>query len=121
VAKRAPGALEHEVLAILAASHEPLTPAGVQQRVSGELAYTTVMTALSRLFDKGAVTREAAGRGYAYSFAADTSTLRARQMRRLLDRGDDRRGVLASFVAELDPEDEAVLSALLSDEQAEPS
>lgn len=33
------------------------------------LAYTTVMTVLGRLFDKGVVRRERAGRGYVYSAA----------------------------------------------------
>jgi predicted transcriptional regulator len=121
VAHRRPGALEQEVLAVLVAAGAPLTPAEVKERLSGELAYTTVLTALSRLFDKGAVTRVSAGRGYAYSFAADTATLQARQMRRLLDKGTDRRSVLASFVAELDPADEAVLSALLLEGRTEPA
>jgi predicted transcriptional regulator len=119
VANRPAGALEQEVLAILAASDEPLTPAAVQERLSGRLAYTTVLTALTRLFEKGAVTRQSAGRAYAYSFAADVSTLQARQMRRLLDKGADRRSVLASFVAELDPADEALLSALLNEGRAD--
>lgn len=112
---RPAGALEHEVLAVLAAADEPLTPAAVQHQLSTELAYTTVMTALTRLHDKGAVTREPAGRGYAYSFAADSATLTARRMRRLLDHAADRQKVLASFVAELGGDDAAVLTAILRD------
>lgn len=53
------------------------------------------MTALTRLHDKGAVTRQRSGRGYAYQWAADTSTLTARRMRTLLDRDEDRESVLS--------------------------
>jgi len=117
VARRPAGGLEQEVLAVLAAARGPMTPADVQTALDDDLAYTTVMTALTRLHDKGAVSREHAGRGYAYSWAADTSTLTARRMRRLLDRGEDRESVLASFVAELGPEDGRLLAQLLDQDQ----
>jgi predicted transcriptional regulator len=113
VARRPAGSLEQEVLAVLAAARQPLTPGEVQAELGQDLAYTTVLTALTRLHDKGAVTRERAGRGYAYAWAADTSTLTARQMRRLLDRGDNRESVLARFIAELEPQDGAFLAELL--------
>lgn len=121
MAHRPAGALEQEVLAILAASGAPLTPGDVQARMPDALAYTTVMTTLVRLHEKGAVTRQRARRGYAYAFAADTSTLTARRMRQLLERDGDRRGVLARFVAELDPDDEAVLADLLAQARTEPA
>jgi predicted transcriptional regulator len=47
------GALEQEVLAGLAAAGRPLTVGEVQAQLGGELAYTTVLTALSRLHAKG--------------------------------------------------------------------
>lgn len=118
MARRAAGALEQEVLAVLAAAGTPLTPAAVQAELGGGLAYTTVLTALARLHDKGAVARHRAGRGYAYTWAADTATLTARQMRRLLDRGPDRDGVLVRFVAELDPADGRLLARLLGGDNA---
>jgi predicted transcriptional regulator len=117
VARRPSGGLEHEVLAVLAAARTAMTPAEVQAALDDDLAYTTVMTALTRLHEKGAVTRNRAGRGYAYTWAADTSTLTARRMRRLLDHGDNRESVLASFVAELAPEDGRLLAQLLDQEQ----
>jgi len=116
VARRPAGGLEQEVLGVLATASTPMTPADVQAALGSDLAYTTVMTALSRLCEKGAVTRERAGRGYAYAWAADRSTLTARQMRRLLDRGEDRESVLASFVAELDQKDGRLLAQLLGQE-----
>jgi predicted transcriptional regulator len=109
--------LEQEVLAILAVSMGPMTPAEVQAELGDGLAYTTVLTALTRLHEKGAVTRERAGRGHAYRWAADTSTLRAREMRRLLERDDDREGVLARFIAELAPADGRLLARLLGEKR----
>lgn len=102
---------------MLAAARAPMTPSEVQAELDRELAYTTVMTALTRLHEKGAVTRERAGRGYAYTWSADTSTLTARRMRRLLDHGVDRESVLARFVSELGPEDGRLLAQLLEQEQ----
>jgi predicted transcriptional regulator len=113
--RRGAGVLEQEVLAVLAAAKDTaLTPAEVRDALGGDLAYTTVMTALVRLCDKGAVSRERVRRGYAYRMIADTATLTARQMRRLLDRDADRPAALARFVAELGPDDERLLNDLLS-------
>ncbi len=109
--------LEQRVLACLAAAGRPLTAGEVLADVGGGLAYTTVMTTLSRLHVKGALTRELAGRAYAYALASDPAAmglaLTARRMRRLLEDGGDRAGVLARFVADLSPEDERLLAALL--------
>jgi predicted transcriptional regulator len=98
---------------VLAASPEAMNPSDVQTVLGGDLAYTTVMTALSRLYDKGAVTRQRRGRAFVYRWAADRSTVTARQMRRLLDRDVDREAVLAQFVAELGPDDGRLVAALL--------
>jgi predicted transcriptional regulator len=96
-----------------------MTPGEVLAAVGGNLAYTTVMTTLSRLHEKGVLRREPAGRAYAYSLAADPEGVRniavAQRMRRLLDTGHDRAGVLAHFVADLRPEDEQLLLGLLAD------
>ncbi len=113
MSRRPSGALEQEVLATLAASATAMSPADVQAALGGELAYTTVMTALSRLFAKGVVTREREGRAFVYRWAADRPVVTARQMRRLLDRDADREAVLAQFVAELGPEDGRLIADLL--------
>ena len=111
------GALEREVLACLAAAGRPLTAAEVLADLGGGLAYTTVMTTLTRLHGKGALTREPTGRAYAYSLASSLdaipASLTAGRMRRLLDSGEDRAGVLARFVADLSPDDERLLTELL--------
>jgi predicted transcriptional regulator len=113
------GVLEQEVLASLAAAGRPLTAAEVLADLGDGLAYTTVMTTLSRLHAKGGLAREQSGRAYAYSIAGDPesvgASVTARRMRRLLEAGQDRAGVLARFVAELPAEDEQLLAALLAD------
>ncbi len=111
--RRPRGTLEQEVVAALAAADEPMTPAQVRDHLGTDLAYTTVMTVLARLSEKGLVTRERVGRAYAYSAVLDEAEVTARQMRRLLDNGDDRAAVLSRFVGVLSNEDEQLLIDLL--------
>jgi predicted transcriptional regulator len=114
---RSRGALEREIIALLAAAGRPVTPADVRAELPGDLAYTTVMTTLSRLHAKGAIERTQQGRAYAYSLTGGAATARANvtahQMLKLLDRDSDRAAVLARFVDDLQPEDEALLADLL--------
>ena len=114
---RARGALEREVMAVLASAGEPRTAQQVLDDLDRELAYTTVMTTLSRLHAKGALERVAAGRAYAYSLAGTPETagnsVAARRMVKLLDAGTDRASVLARFVADLSPQDGEMLTELL--------
>jgi len=115
--RREPGALERELFAALAAAGRPMTPAEALAALDRPLAYTTVMSTLARLQEKGALTRAPAGRSFAYALAVapDTldATLTARQMTRALDRGTNRAAALARFVADLGPEDERLLTGLL--------
>ena len=99
--RRPSGALETEVLAALWAADAPLTPRHVQRELGVGLAYTTVMTALARLHEKGVVTREKQGRAYAYT--------------PLLDEGGDREAVLARFLGTLSDADERTLLELLNE------
>ena len=116
--RREPGQLEDAVLrAIVRLGDLPVSVADVQAILPGRPAYTTVMTTMSRLADKGALTRVRAGRAYAYRMAAPAEAVgeavTARRMRRLLSDGGDRASVLARFVAELEPEEEKLLAELL--------
>ncbi|MCZ4103232.1 BlaI/MecI/CopY family transcriptional regulator [Streptomyces sp. H39-C1] len=111
--RRAPGELESEVLAALWAVGEPVAAGIVREQVTGDPAYTTVLTILSRLHDKGLVTREKAGRGYLYAPVRDEAGHAAAGMRELLEHGGDRAAVLARFVSELPAEDEKLLEQLL--------
>ncbi|MGW7099589.1 BlaI/MecI/CopY family transcriptional regulator [Streptomyces sp. NPDC054883] len=50
---------------MLWSTDEPLTARQVRERLPGGLAYTTVLTILSRLHEKGMLLRHREGRGYA--------------------------------------------------------
>lgn len=111
--RRAPGELESEVLAALWAAGKPASAGVVREHLAGDPAYTTVLTILSRLHDKGLVTRVRAGRGHLYTPVRDEAGHAAAAMRDLLDGGGDRAAVLARFVSELSEEDERLLERLL--------
>jgi len=112
--RRARGELESGVLAALYGADEPQTARQVRERLPGDLAYTTVLTILSRLHDKGMLVRHRAGRGYAYAPARDEATHTAERMRSLLEHGTDREAVLIRFVSELSEQDEQLLQRLLA-------
>src|ERR1700712_3874512 len=118
------GHLETAVLTVVAAAAEPQTVSQVQVRLDGAPAYTTVMSTLARLAEKGALRRSLDGRAYRYELAAPSASiddaLTARSMRRLMGDGADRAAVLARFVAELDEEEERVLSDLLARQRSDP-
>ena len=101
------------MLSALGEADGPVTAGWVQERLGGDLAYTTVITILTRLLAKDAVTRERAGRSFAWTPASDQAGLAAHKMRRVLDAESDREAVLASFVTGLGPDDERLLRELL--------
>ncbi|WP_200308133.1 BlaI/MecI/CopY family transcriptional regulator [Streptomyces adelaidensis] len=111
--RRGQGELEALVLSALREADRPASAGRVQERLGGDLAYTTVITILTRLLAKGAVTRERAGRSFVWTPAADQAGLAAHRMRRVLDGESDREAVLASFVTSLAPDDERLLRELL--------
>jgi len=112
--RRGRGRLEDEVIAALAASDAPMTTGDVLAELGRDLAYTTVMTTLSRLYDKGTLTRERDGRSYAYTLARPEERV-ARSMSAALEDSPDRDLALARFVDSLDPADLPVLRRLLAD------
>ncbi len=119
--RRLAGELEASVLAALWTAGVPLSPAEVQGALGGRLARTTVTTILTRLHDKGVVSRSRAGRGFAYSPIQDSAGLTARRMRSELDKQDDRGTALARFVSQLTDEDEQLLRTLLEGAGADPT
>ena len=111
--RRAAGELASEVLAILQMAGQPLTPADVRERLGDDLAYTTVVTILSRLHAKGVLDRERAGRAFRYSPVADEPGLAARRMASVLAAEPDPEAVLARFVSSLSDQDEQALRRML--------
>ncbi len=113
--RRAAGELEAAVLAVLQDAGSELSPAEVRERIGGSLAYTTVVTILSRLHAKGVLERHKAGRAFLYAPVADQPGLAARRMARVLDGEADREAVLARFVSVLSDSDEELLRRMLGD------
>lgn len=105
------GGLEEEVLSGLWDASEPLTGRELLQRLSPPaLAYTTLMTVLSRLVEKGLVTRTGTGRSHRYKAAGSSSELTAQAIRRMVASADDTAVVFTHFVESLD--DPALLEEL---------
>jgi predicted transcriptional regulator len=79
------GPLEMEVLGIV----EKCGPQSVTfiqaelKRQGSPLAYTTVMTVLSRLFEKGALTRVKDGKRFVYSSAHGSGAIKAGMLKRI--------------------------------------
>ncbi|MDJ0347323.1 BlaI/MecI/CopY family transcriptional regulator [Streptomyces sp. H10-C2] len=111
--RRANGALEAEILGLLQTADAPLTAGEVLDRFGSELAYSTVVTILSRLHAKEVLTRTARGRAFAYRPVTDVPGLAARRMRRTLEGEPDREAVLTRFVDDLSSHDEQLLRRLL--------
>lgn len=118
--RRAAGELEAAVLAVLQNAPDALSPADVRERVGGDLAYSTVVTILSRLHAKGVLQRHKDGRAYRYTPVADQPGLAARRMTRVLDSEPDREAVLARFVSGLSDRDEDLLRRMLEETPDQP-
>ncbi|WP_128984055.1 BlaI/MecI/CopY family transcriptional regulator [Streptomyces roseicoloratus] len=112
--RRGQGELEVQVVGALRQAGGARTAGWVQERLGGDLAYTTVITILTRLHAKGAVSRERAGRSFEWTAVADEAGLAALRMRKVLDGEADREAVLARFVTGLSAHDERLLRDLLA-------
>jgi predicted transcriptional regulator len=114
IAKRPMGGLEEEVMEFLWHTEGPATPAVVHKSVAPELAYTTVMTILSRLYEKGRLSRGRRGRAYTYEPIRTEAEHRAEEMQATLVDAGDRSAVLSQFVDSLDSQDAITLRKLLA-------
>lgn len=74
---------ELDVMSVLW-EHGPATVAEVQERLSDALAYTTVLTILRTLEEKGRVRHEEEGRAYRYHPLVDRKAAGASALRRLV-------------------------------------
>jgi predicted transcriptional regulator len=90
-----------------------------------QLAYTTVMTILVRLHEKGYLARSKEGRRYRYAAAVDKASLPEAAARRELSRLIDRHGAstLARFAADLIGADSELVERLrdLGDDRSDVS
>lgn len=113
--RRRPGQLETEIVTVLGRVTDPLTPGEVRDLLdpSGQLSYSTVVTTLTRLHEKGAVARHRDGRAFRYGALAAPAGLVADRMTRLMAVEPDRASVLRRFVSTLSEQDEQLLRDLL--------
>jgi len=114
------GELGRAIVEVLDAADGPQTPAQVRAALGGDRAYTTVMTVMTRLADRGVLIRHRAARGYAYTHQPDRTEVTARQMHRLLETEPNRQAVLARFVHQLSAGDEQILAHLLAEVTSAP-
>src|SRR5258708_18262380 len=105
----AAGEREAAVLGVLQAAGSQLSPAEVRDQLGGDLAYTTVVTILSRLHGKGVLDRRKAGRAFMYRPVTDEPGLAAQRLAQMLDAEPDREAGLARFVSGLSGHGEGLL------------
>jgi predicted transcriptional regulator len=113
--RRPVGSLERAVLEQLWAAAGPVTPREVLERLDADLAYTTVVTILTRLVAKGLVARERAGKAYVYRPEVAEADLIAERMRTTLASAGDRKATLSRFVEGLSKREARALRNLLDD------
>ena len=112
------GALEAQIMDVLWSTDAPMTPRDVQEAIATprrSLAYTTVMTILVRLWQKGMLERETAGRADAYRPAADRDEWAAARMQEILEASGDRALTLNRFVDGMSGREAAQLRRMLDD------
>ncbi len=120
VAKRlAMGELESAVMDVVWDAGGWMTPGEVHEvlSVGHELAYTTVMTILVRLWRKVRLERTRDGRAFAYRAVESREQHAATRMRDLLAATCDRPVALSHFVGSLSARDKTQLRRMLGDEK----
>ena len=119
--KRPMGELEAAVMRVLWDRGGWLTPGEVHEILARErpLAYTTVMTILVRLCEKGQLERQRDGRAYAYHPVKSREEYAAARMGQLLASAGDRSVALNRFLDTIDPADRAQLRRLLKGRREE--
>lgn len=117
--RRPMGSLEASVMDRLWRADAPMTPAAVQAELGDDLAYTTVMTILTRLWKKDLVVRQRVGRAFEYAPAITEADFLSDKMRTELARTKDRQAVLSRFVDKLSAKDARALRDVLRDMDAD--
>jgi len=109
------GGLENQVLDVLWAADGPMTPGAVHDVLGADrpLAYTTVMTILTRLWEKGELAREKQGRAYAYEPVVGREQRVAQRMRDVLGAAQDHALALNAFAESLPDDQRAALRKAL--------
>ncbi|WCO68035.1 BlaI/MecI/CopY family transcriptional regulator [Iamia majanohamensis] len=113
--RRPTGTLERAVLECVWAAPDGATPGDVRAALGEDLAYTTVMTILRRLWQKDLLTREKRGRAHLYRAKVSEAEFAASGMHRALSTATDGPAALSRFVGGLSEEDERALRQILEE------
>ena len=99
--------------------HRPGTPREVLERLPAgpPVGYSAVMTVMRRLWKKGMLVRQRAGRAFCYRPVQDREQLMAEQMVALLERAGDPEAALAHFLGGLPDQRRRDLRRLLARER----
>jgi predicted transcriptional regulator len=116
--RRAAGALEAEVLRVLRNSDSAMSPLEVQAALDGSLAYNTVHTILTRLYEKGAVNRASDNGRIGYTPSKGAAQEAADRMRAVLAASQEHQDVLQRFVTGLSAEEEQALRRALDTDRS---
>ncbi|MGH2573291.1 MAG: BlaI/MecI/CopY family transcriptional regulator [Actinomycetota bacterium] len=108
------GELESGIMQILWRGGQPATVREVHGELGSkrDLAYTTVMTVMDRLWRKGLLRREPRGRAFQYIAAISEAEFTAGLMHSLLGSSRNRKEVLAHFLKGMKKADGAQLLRL---------
>ncbi|AMG82904.1 MULTISPECIES: BlaI/MecI/CopY family transcriptional regulator [Micrococcales] len=111
------GELERELLRLLRGQGELVSARQLQELFSGPVpAYTTLMTALTRLERKGQVLRiEQSPRKVRFSVPRPDGKDAGASMISTLDQAEDRKAALLAFAGNLDAQDIALLRSVFPD------
>jgi predicted transcriptional regulator len=95
--------------------HRPASVRDVLEdlRQDREIAYTTVMTVMDKLFKKGLLRRKPVGKAYEYETMASREAYTAQLMRETLASSGNQAATLVHFLEHLTPEETTALEAAL--------
>lgn len=115
------GELERAAMEVLWDHGSPMLVRDVVNALSGrDLAYTTVMTVLTRLAAKGFVQRQPDGRAWRYSPVASREEYVAQLMLDALSLTGDREAALTHFARQVSTPEAEVLSQALAEKPDQP-
>jgi predicted transcriptional regulator len=108
------GSLEAKIMqALWGGPDEYLSVRATMGLLDGDPAYTTVMTVMNRLYEKGLLRRQREGRAFCYRPAMSREAYAASTMSDALRVATDRRAALLHFIADLNSDEAASLRRLL--------
>lgn len=116
------GELEAAVMNLVWSAPAPVTVRQVMNalRPDRDLAYTTVMTVMERLFRKKMLIRQPDGKAFAYSPVASRADYTAHMMAEVLHNTDDHTAALVHFAEQLTAKERHALRAALESPRRTP-